>query len=756
MAPAARKRWQATVIITLVMLAVAGAAFTGWRFARESPPHQGPIILVTVDGLRADRLPAYGGAAGATPNIDALAGRAIVFERAYTHSPQTLPAHAALVSGQLPFDNGVRDEGGFALKEQARTMAVLLRNRGFNTGAAVSSFLLRRSTGLAQGFSFYDADIPDEPLEEGVLPRRDGLATFDAADRWMKSQSGQRYFLFLQVDARSADAVVGRLVTELKRTKRYSDSTIIFTAAHGDPSSGETLDDASLRVPLMVKQPGDAGAGRRVPLPVQHIDVLPTLLDLVRAPMPSGLRGRSLRAILDKTSGFIPDQPIYAELLAPRYRFDGQPLFALSNASYRLVRGFDEQLRLLVPDAPMPDAVRQQQMGAALDKLLEGHPLGAPGAPAQMDEDRLAAFGYLKGLSPAPLDASSEAARADVSRASGAGRGDVSPPSEGTRGDVSRTSDARPGDLSRASEASRGTVEGGTQAALTAAHQRAALLVAQKKYSAALDALRAIAAKHQDLVSVQYQIGSLLVRTGRVDDGIRALTAAAAARPDDPEVPVALAYALLHVRRADDAAMLADQAVALADAGPSAPMKAAAHEVAARVALARDDLAAAQLHAAAAQKADPHMPLPQFVTGRVAYDEERYEDALASFKEAAATVGQAGTTLAELHLNLGNTYARLDRYVEAEAEFQEELREYPHNIGTYASLAMLYRASNREQAVEHVIGDLVEAAPTPEGYSMAARLWTIVGERGRAESLRADARRRFRGDPSLALPRRAR
>jgi hypothetical protein len=399
--PAARKRWQATVIITLFILAVAGAAFTGWRFARESPPHQGPIVLMTVDGLRSDRLPAYGGRPGATPNIDALAARGIVFERAYTHSPQTLPAHAALISGQLPFENGVRDEGGFALKDQARTMAGLLRNRGFSTGAAVSSFLLRRSTGLAQGFSFYDADIPDEPLEEGALPERDGLATFDAADAWIKSQSGQRYFLFLEVDARSADAVVGRLVDELKRTRRYDGSTIVLTADHGDPGAGATLDDASLRVPLIVKQPGEAGAGRRVALPVQHIDVLPTLLDLVRAPMPSGLRGRSLRAILDKTSGFVPDQPIYAELLAPQFRFDGQPLFALSNASYRFVRGIGEQLRPLVPDAPNPDTARLDQMRAALDKLLEGHPVNAPAPPAQADEDRLAAFGYLQGLRPA-------------------------------------------------------------------------------------------------------------------------------------------------------------------------------------------------------------------------------------------------------------------------------------------------------------------------------------------------------------------
>src|SRR4029453_16545568 len=101
------------------------------------------------------------------------------------------------------------------------------------------------------------------------------------------------------------------------------------------------------------------------------------------------------------------------------------------------------------------------------------------------------------------------------------------------------------------------------------------------------------------------------------------------------------------------------------------------------------------------------------------------------FREAVTTLQPSGS-MADLHLNLGNTYARLDRYMEAEAEFQEELRAYPHNIATYASLAMLYRASNREQAVEQVIGDLVEAAPTPAGYSMGAGLWGIVGGGGRA------------------------
>ena len=702
---ATRTRWQATLIITLFMLAVAGAAFTGWRFARESSPHQGPIVLIAIDGLRADRLPAYGARPGSTPAIDALAADGIVFERAYSHSPQTLPAHAALLSGQLPFENGVRDDAGYALKDQARTMAELLRNRGFNTGAAVSSFLLRRATGVAQGFSFYDADLPDVPLEEGVLPERDGLATFEAADRWLKTQSGQRYFLFLEINARSADAVAGRLVDELKKARRYNDATIVLTSDHGDAGNGATLDDTSLRVPLIVKQPGNGGAGRRIAQPVQHIDLLPTLLDLVRAPTVSGVRGRSLRAILDKTSGFVPDQPIYAESLIAQFRFGGHPVFALSSGGYRLVRGDDDQIQRLLPDATI-DQARVDQVKTSLDRFLQGRSIEPPAVPAQADADPLSAFGYVQGL------------RSDTSASSSV----VAP-----RLDVSE------------------------QASLLAAHRAAVVLIAQKRFSAALDGLRTMAARHPDLAAVQYQIGSLLVRTGRFDEATTTLEAVAALRPNDPQVPIALAGAMMRARRLEAAATQADHAVELADAGTDAQMKAAAHDIAARIALVRGDADSATTQALDAQKADPALPLPQFVRGRLLYENAKYEDALAAFEEAEKTLKPRGGTLAELHLYLGSSLARLDRYMEAEAEFHEELRQFPQNVATYASLAMLYRASNREQAVERVIGDLVEAAPTPEGYSMAARLWTIVGERARAEALRSDARRLFRGDPSLAL-----
>jgi hypothetical protein len=88
------RKWQAAIIIALFFVAVAGSAAVGWWYARESPAHQGPILLISIDGLPAAELASYGAARTDTPAIDALASESIVFDRAYTHSPQTHPSHA--------------------------------------------------------------------------------------------------------------------------------------------------------------------------------------------------------------------------------------------------------------------------------------------------------------------------------------------------------------------------------------------------------------------------------------------------------------------------------------------------------------------------------------------------------------------------------------------------------------------------------------------------------------------------------------
>ena len=104
----------------LVAVSTVLAAVGGWRYARASAPVSGPIVLISIDTLRADHLPVYGYRDVRTPAIDALAADGVVFERAYSHAPQTLPAHASLLSGRLPFETGVRDNAGFVVQGAER------------------------------------------------------------------------------------------------------------------------------------------------------------------------------------------------------------------------------------------------------------------------------------------------------------------------------------------------------------------------------------------------------------------------------------------------------------------------------------------------------------------------------------------------------------------------------------------------------------------------------------------------------------
>ncbi|MEO8432858.1 MAG: sulfatase-like hydrolase/transferase, partial [Acidobacteriota bacterium] len=97
----------AALLVFLLLLAAAGCrrASTAFRGA--------PVILISVDTLRADHLPAYGYAGVATPALDALRKDSVLFENAYTHVPLTLPSHAAIMTGLLPPENGVRDNLGY-------------------------------------------------------------------------------------------------------------------------------------------------------------------------------------------------------------------------------------------------------------------------------------------------------------------------------------------------------------------------------------------------------------------------------------------------------------------------------------------------------------------------------------------------------------------------------------------------------------------------------------------------------------------
>jgi choline-sulfatase len=430
-------RWRYRLVVGLIWLAVLGAAAAGWWYARTSGPAYGPVIIISIESLRADRLPVYGYTRVRTPAIDALAADAVTFDRAYAHSPLTLPSHVAMLSGLLPFQTGVRDEVGFPIPPSVPLLPQLLRKRGFEAGGMVSNYLLRKETGLGAAFGFFDDELAAGGAEGVALPaQRDSAETLRIAERWIDSTGTGRFFLFLHLDGFGPDGVVparfsrlspydgrtayvdelvGQLVAFLKKRGLYNGGILVLTSDHGESlgdhgeqGHGLFLYEPVVRTPLVVKLPRRDGGGRHSPVLVQHIDIGPTILDLIGAPRPSAMRGRSLRRVLDSPTATLAGRAVYAESMGGRYRFGWGELSSLFDGQRRYIRSARPELYDLVEDPrersnlAETDPTTAQEMRATLEALVGTTPLPAPSPVAEPERSRLAAMGYVTGLPAIP------------------------------------------------------------------------------------------------------------------------------------------------------------------------------------------------------------------------------------------------------------------------------------------------------------------------------------------------------------------
>ncbi len=150
-------------------------------------PEPRGIIVVSLDTLRADRLGAYGSDASLTPNLDRFAGEAVIFDRAFAQSNETVYSHASLFTGRMPSRLAPLD-GDFRLPKGAATVAATLQNDGWDTAAVVAGGHLSRGFGLDRGF-----DIYDDGSSWGSLRETGALAL-----RWLDTRVGDDpFFLFV-------------------------------------------------------------------------------------------------------------------------------------------------------------------------------------------------------------------------------------------------------------------------------------------------------------------------------------------------------------------------------------------------------------------------------------------------------------------------------------------------------------------------------------------------------------------------------
>jgi choline-sulfatase len=425
-----------------------GLALALWSHAACSAPASitPNLLLITLDTTRADRIGAYGYRGAQTPRLDALARRGVLFERAVSAAPITLPAHTSLMTGTYPFRHGVRNNGAFSLSDTVPTLATTLHEAGYRTAAFVSAFVLDRRFGLARGFEAYDDRAP--------LERRGDL-TAAAAAEWLTAHAADKepFFVWLHLyDAhdpydppppfRAAfaaqpydgeiafdDRAIGSVLDVLERTGRLPATIVAVVGDHGE-SLGEHGEDthavfvyeATLRVPLIVAGPARIPAGRRVASLARGIDVAPTLLDLAGRPPLAGVQGQSLMPDVEGTPRAAAPTSAYGESYFPLLYMNWAPLRSIQDERWKFIDAPDAELYDLQTDPQeqtnlaLREPARAAALGRALDALTGGS--AGPMQARTIDSEtaaKLAALGYI-GASTRGLAAEHDATRPDPKR----------------------------------------------------------------------------------------------------------------------------------------------------------------------------------------------------------------------------------------------------------------------------------------------------------------------------------------------------
>jgi len=676
------------------LLAVAAAAALGflvwsWLEPKALPRDPGlSVLLVSIDTLRADALGAYGNARARTPWIDRLAREGVRFDAAHAHNVVTLPSHVNLLTGHYPFEHGVRDNSGFRVAPDTRTLASLLKPHGFRTAGFVSAFVLDERFGLANGFDRWDARVAGGEWSRAfVIPERPGPATVGEALRWLASGSGQSFsFVHLYEphapyepppafaagvshpyhgEVAAADAALEPLLRPLLDQGRSGHTLVLLTSDHGESlgEHGEATHgvfgyEATLHVPLVIYAPS-LFRPRVVKEAVRHVDILPTVLDVLGIQVPAGLPGRSLLALLaGREAGVTP--PSYFEALSTSINRRWAPLRGLRDGALKYV------------ELPLPELYDLLADPGETRNLASSRPQDLERSSARLGELRARD----RGVKPAVEDAETlERLRA--------------------LGYVASARAAPPRDRYTEDDDPKRLID------LDAKTNHMLTLYREGRIEEAIALGREVIARRPDMDLAHMQIAYLERARGDMKAAIAAARQAVELRPADAESAALLAVYLTEAGRARDAAdflapwlkrtdddldVLNALGVALATAGrPREALEVLARARRAHptntqvlvnigtVYLMGDDLVHARQGFEAALDIDPGVARAQNSLGVIAAREGRMPEAVERWKRAVALNPEDYQTL----FNLGSELWRAGRREEARPYLEAYLREAP-------------------------------------------------------------------------------
>ena len=440
-----KKNYAKAVIGIALLLLISGyGAFHFFAKNKGSQNHSVSynVLLVSIDTVRADYLRLYDAKGVETSNLEQLAKEGILFRKAISQIPYTLPSHTSLFTGLHPVAHGVRDNVEDILRKEIPTIAETFQKHGYNTAGFIGSMVLNRTTGLAKGFEYYDdflsrADVRGEDL--GAIERR-AQEVFYSFQNWQEKRTEQKpFFAFLHFydphdpyeppasffpkedtaqerykgEIRYVDHVLGNLF-EFLRSKNLWDNTILVITSdhgemlqeHGEIGHGYFLYQPALSVPLIFHVP-NGKQGKEIPDIVQLVDVPSTLLELTGLPIPRGMQGESLVPFLQgesrRKNRFALSESYFASI-----QLGVSPIFSIQDSTWKYIESPHPELYDLAKDPKETRNIIEekkslsQQMKQKLLKYGEIH----RGPAAEQSEKRsitpeqeeqFAALGYLGG-----------------------------------------------------------------------------------------------------------------------------------------------------------------------------------------------------------------------------------------------------------------------------------------------------------------------------------------------------------------------
>ncbi len=678
------------------------------------------VLVITLDTIRADRLGAYGHPTVRTDFVDGLADRGVLFEHAVAPTPLTLPSHTSLFTGTYPVLHGVRDNGNYVVPKELTTMAELMNDAGYRTGAFVGAFVLSSRWGLDQGFDTYTEPRGgfDPTLVSFSQIQRRAEEVVDDTLAWLRQDSSQPFFAWVHLydphltydpppefareypddpylgEVAYSDSQLGRLQSYLESSGLDRNTLVIFAGDHGEGlgdhgehDHGLLLYQTTSRVPLIIVHPDSPAAGVRREEVVSLVDIVPTVVDAIGLALPGNVQGRSLWPLIGG-DGTFDEGYVYAETYYPKLHFGWSPLTVLQDRRYQLIQSSEPELYDLVQDPRQEQNIFATDSGVAdrmsreLESLVARLGQGAMEAASAPDAEtiaKLAALGYVAGGTGTSTGESLEEL--------------PSPKSMlwlynllMQANNLVTAGDEAGGEqkLLELLEANDTLIDGWVS--LGKLYRR------QGRMAEALVAFREANERRPQDPFLVSRLANALISAQQPAEAEQHLLLAQEKHPNNPLIIFALGRVMESTGRFAEAEKLFRQSLTLD------PRSAPAHVRLASLALKRGDVATVNAELDAALEIDPRAPEASLVRGQLLERQGRFDEAAVAYQtELANKSGDLAAAIA-----LSRIEGRRGRPAEQERVLRTAIEANPESPGPYLILALsfLQREERYPEAVE--------------------------------------------------------